>query len=1007
MKKRIISFLLVLCMVAAMLPFSALAAGTGTLDNPWVSNSVRVYRDESTLYVYGTGSMLDYANSQSVPWYSVSGNIQRIVIESSVSRLGANAFAACGSLKTISLKRDLTMGATLNMASSALPTGANVELEISGSSYMLDYDSNQPWANLKTRLTKVTVDEGVMSIGAQAFSGCTKLTSVVIPGSAQYIGKEAFAGCVSLTDVKLIHDFSCNAASGIPFTIGNDAFPSGNRGFNLALEISGNGAIPDYASADAQPWANYRGYLTELVIGGDVPRIGNNAFNSCEKLKNISIYFNEHGFAAQKTFGSDTFKYAANKTLNVIGVSEDYAFKAWNGATFVNKNVENTVVYYNAMGMTVTAQWSNVQRGLTLDPKDDVDYGDVEPGYAALTPYQVNIRNSGNVASGQLQVELSGGYPNAFYLSTKVIGSLVPGAVAAFAVIPNTNMPIGDYYTTVIVSDAEATIASFRIAFNVSTKESRAARFVMRLYVNGLGRAAEDVTADELNGYVNMLLLNRTTGSELAAKFFSSDEFRSQGLDNAAFVTRLYNGLLNRTPSAPELNNWVNALNNGMGRNEVFGNFINSIEFKNVCARDTVNVGTVDWRKLDLSNNVPASESAIKFVTRLYKNVLGRDPDEGGLKAWSTELTNNRLTAAEVAAGFFGSQEYRNQRKSNRDFAIDLYHTMMDREPDLPGLENWTTHMSNGMGRSTVFNGFCISPEFNALCAGYGYAAGSIDPSKYDMGSSTDVPRMTDSEATVAVTALYNKLLGRAPDAQGLANNKKGLMEGNTTHALVAASIAASQEFINRKLSNEEFVTAIYAALLGRTPNPAEMVSCVGTLAGATRSYLFSTITDSDEYKVYCNTMGYSWSTIDPKNYVMQLPEPTMVVTEANATAFVTRCYQFALGRGIGGTEADGWKNELMYGNQNAAQVAAGILSSPEAKGRLTDSTGFLQAVYQILFARAADEAGLASWGSALANGATRVQVYTELLKSGEYAAKVKEFGLTAGGIDPNAYNMG
>ena len=139
----------------------------------------------------------------------------------------------------------------------------------------------------------------------------------------------------------------------------------------------------------------------------------------------------------------------------------------------------------------------------------------------------------------------------------------------------------------------------------------------------------------------------------------------------------------------------------------------------------------------------------------------------------------------------------------------------------------------------------------------------------------------------------------------------------------------------------------------------------------------------------------------------MQLPEPTVVVTEANATAFVTRCYQYALGRSIGGNEADGWKHALMYGEANAAQLSAGILSSAEAKGRLTSSESFLQAAYQILFAREADGSGLASWGSALANGATRAQVYAELLKSAEFAAKVQEFGLTPGGIDPNAYDMG
>ena len=1007
MKKRIISFLLVLCMVAAMLPFSALAAGNGTLDAPWESNGVKVYRDGSTLYVFGSGAMADYTSSKAPEWYGVSGNIQRIVIESSVTKLGKNAFNACGSVTTITLKRDLTMGATLNMESTSLPTGANVELQISGNAYMPDYDSNQPWANLKTRLSKVTVAEGVRSIGAQAFSGCTKLKSVVIPGSAEYIGKEAFANCVSLTDVKLIHDFSCNAVSGVPFTIGNDAFPSANSGFNIALEISGTGAVPSYASADAQPWANYRNYVTELIVDGDVPGIGNNAFHSCEKLSNITFYFTEHGCTASKVFGTDTFKYAANKTLNVVAVSQDYAFKTWSAATFANSKAANTVLYYNAQGMTVTATWNPISQGLEFSPKEDKDYGDLELGYEAQTPHQVAIKNSGNVPSGNLLVELSGGYPNAFALSTKTLSSLNPGASAAFSVAPVLNMPVGDYYTTVIVSNPDGVIATFRISYYVGTETSRAARFVMRLYVYALGRAAEDVSEAELNNYVNMLLSKTITGSQLASVFFTCDEFRDQSLNDAQFVDRLYTALLGRIPTDPERANWVNAISAGMGRNEVFGAFVTGAEFKAVMERDTVEVGSVNWAALDMSSKLTAN-AASDFATRLYKIVLGREPDKEGLKNWSVALSSGNMSAAQVAAGFFGSAEYLNQKKNNHDFAVDLYNAIMDREPDAEGLEHWIGKMSGGMGRSTVFNYFCTSPEFNALCATYGFNAGSIDPANYNMGSVTEIAKTGETVATEAVKALYLAILGREADEGGLATYKKMMTDGAASHAAIAATLASSQEFINRNLSDEDFLAATYKALLGRDITPEELANRKqALLEGVKRTAIFTEVTASTEYRNYCNSKGYPWSAVNSGSYSMGTADQQIVVSESSATVFVNRCYQQALGRTPADGEANGWIKSLMLGQKNAAQVAAGIFASEESKARLTDNTAFLKAVYWVLFNREADEAGLTSWGNALANGASRSQTFGNILSGAEYAEKAKAAGLTTGAFNAAAFDMG
>jgi hypothetical protein len=73
-------------------------------------------------------------------------------------------------------------------------------LTISGTGDMNDYSSNDP-APWGITPTSVVIANGVTSIGAAAFSGCTSLTSVTIPASVTTIGAGAFSGCSGLTSV--------------------------------------------------------------------------------------------------------------------------------------------------------------------------------------------------------------------------------------------------------------------------------------------------------------------------------------------------------------------------------------------------------------------------------------------------------------------------------------------------------------------------------------------------------------------------------------------------------------------------------------------------------------------------------------------------------------------------------------------------------------------------------------------------------------------------------------
>jgi hypothetical protein len=81
------------------------------------------------------------------------------------------------------------------------------------------------------------------------------------------------------------------------------------------LTISGNGAMADYANADAQPWKDYRSNITSVVIESGVTHIGNNAFTDCRNLATVTF-----AAGSQLTSIGDLAFYYCNNSLNTITI---------------------------------------------------------------------------------------------------------------------------------------------------------------------------------------------------------------------------------------------------------------------------------------------------------------------------------------------------------------------------------------------------------------------------------------------------------------------------------------------------------------------------------------------------------------------------------------------------------------------------------------------------------------------------------------------------------------
>ena len=85
--------------------------------------------------------------------------------------------------------------------------------------------------------------------------------------------------------------------------------------------------------------------------------------------------------------------------------------------------------------------------------------------------------------------------------------------------------------------------------------------------------------------WARQLANQRDTGTGAARGFFFSSEFTGQNLSNGEYVTRLYRTFMNREPDQAGYDAWVSQLDSGVGREEVFDGFAQSIEFARICAQ--------------------------------------------------------------------------------------------------------------------------------------------------------------------------------------------------------------------------------------------------------------------------------------------------------------------------------------------------------------------------------------------------------------------------------------
>ena len=231
------------------------------------------------------------------------------------------------------------------------------------------------------------------------------------------------------------------------------------------------------------------------------------------------------------------------------------------------------------------------------------------------------------------------------------------------------------------------------------------------------------------------------------------------------------------------------------------------------------------------------------FVYRLYNVALIRDAEDAGLADWMNRLDTKKESAAEVARGFFFSDEFLDRNYTNEQYVEFLYRTMFGRDSDEGGKAYWLKCLENGASREYIYHGFAESQEFTGLCEDFGVDRGSVSLGQY---------RDQNIEATGFVARLYTKMLGRSFDDDGIEYWCEEYVTGKKSIEDIAADgFLHSPEFTGQNLSDKEFVTRMYETFLNREPDEAGLNDWVGRLKRGeiTRDSLVYGFTNSSEFE--------------------------------------------------------------------------------------------------------------------------------------------------------------
>ena len=236
------------------------------------------------------------------------------------------------------------------------------------------------------------------------------------------------------------------------------------------------------------------------------------------------------------------------------------------------------------------------------------------------------------------------------------------------------------------------------------------------------------------------------------------------------------------------------------------------------------------------------------------------------------------------------------------------------------------------------------------------------------------------------VARFYRIIMERDYDREGLDYWTDGLKAQRYTGAQLAEQFIMSQEFLNKNVSNAEFINIMYRTCMGREADAEG------------RNYWLSVVNKGVSYRYILK--GFVQSTefgLISADYGITVGNITLTENRdrnAELSAFVARCYEKVMLRT---SDADGmnyWTGLLLTKKMTPEQVAEKFVTAPEFVQRNYNNTEFIKILYQTFMGRAYDQGGLEYWIGQMNAGRSRTDILHSFATSKEFRLIIRSFGL-------------